>query len=116
MLIPWFGLSGAAVGVAVAVVVEQMLTVATALRLFGVSARALAARIARPAVAAAVMAAGLVVAGLGWSDDRSVAVLVEAAVVGAAVYAVALLAGWLLAGRPAGAEMDVVALGRRLVG
>jgi lipopolysaccharide exporter len=113
LLIPHFGLTGAAVGAAVAVVLEQALTVATALRRFHVDAAALIGRIWRPVLAAAAMAASLAASGLGWSDDNGPAVLLEAVAVGAATYGAVLLGTWLAAGRPAGGETDVLALLRR---
>lgn len=115
LLIPGFGLTGAAAGVAVAVMLEQVLTVATALRLFKVSVSRLVRRTVRPVLAATAMAGFMVVTGLGWSNDRSPIVLAEAAIVGAAVYGVALLVSWVMAGRPDGAETDVTALLRRMV-
>ena len=114
LLIPGFGLTGAAIGAAIAVVLEQTLTVATALRRFNVAAGTMIRQVWRPAVAAASMAAVLVASGLGWSDDPGVLALIEAIASGAAVYTAVLLASWLLAGRPSGAETDVLALLRRI--
>lgn len=113
LLIPGFGLSGAAIGVAVAVVLEQALAVATALRQMRVEPAALFRRIWRPVLAVAAMAAVLVGTGLGWSADNSVPILLEAVVGGGATYAAVLLASWMLAGHPAGAETDVLTLLRR---
>jgi O-antigen/teichoic acid export membrane protein len=114
LLIPGFGLTGAAVGVAAAVMLEQALTVGTALRLFKVSAGRLLRRIVRPVLAAMAMAGFMAAIGLGWSDDRSPILLMQATMAGAAVYAAVLLASWVLAGRPEGAETDVMALARRV--
>ena len=61
-------------------------------------------------LAVAVMAMTLWRIGLGWSDATSPLALAEACVAGAVVYAVVLVASWLLAGRPAGAEGDLIAL------
>jgi O-antigen/teichoic acid export membrane protein len=116
LLIPTFGLTGAALGAAVAVMLEQALTVATALRLFGVSPRRLAVCAGRPVLATAAMAGVLAAAGPGWSDDPGLPGLAEACGAGAAVYAAALLGSWVLAGRPDGAEADVLALLRRMAG
>jgi lipopolysaccharide exporter len=110
LLIPDYGLTGAAVGAAVAVVLEQGLMVATALRRFHVSATSLIGRVWRPALAAAAMAAVLAASGLGWSDGDSVPAMLQAVAAGAATYAIVLLASWLMAGRPAGGETDVLAL------
>jgi lipopolysaccharide exporter len=110
LLIPAFGLAGAAIAVAASVVLEQALTVAMALRRFQVDPRALISRIWRPVAAASAMAAVLRAGGLGWSDDRHVTSLIAAVTAGAAVYTAVLLGSWLLAGRPRGAETDLMAL------
>ncbi|HEY4041039.1 MAG TPA: hypothetical protein VGM32_04240 [Rhodopila sp.] len=68
LLIPPFGLTGAAVAAAAAVVLEQAMTVATELRRFNVSTRAIAGCTWRPALAAA-MAVVLAAVGWGWIDD-----------------------------------------------
>jgi O-antigen/teichoic acid export membrane protein len=115
LLIPGFGLSGAAVGVAVAVVLEQALMVGTALRRFGVGAGAMIRRVWRPVVAAAAMAAVLAASGLGWADNPAVIPLVEAVAAGAVSYAAVLLGCWTMAGRPAGAETDLLSVLRRVV-
>jgi lipopolysaccharide exporter len=113
LLIPDFGLAGAAVGAAGAVVLEQALTVATALRRFHVDAVTLTGRVWRPVLAAAAMAALLAATGLGWSDDSGPADMLAAVAVGAVTYGVVLLGSWLAAGRPIGGETDVLALLRR---
>jgi lipopolysaccharide exporter len=114
LLIPGFGLTGAAAGAAVAVVLEQGLMVATALRRFNVEAGAMMRRVWRPFFAATVMAAVLAGSGLGWSDDPGVVPLAEAIALGAAIYMALLLASWALAGKPAGAETDILMLLRRI--
>ena len=103
LLIPGFGLVGAAAGVAVAVVLEQALTVATAMRRFRVGIVAMLRGVWRPAVASAAMAA--VLAGLGLSSN-----LAAAAALGATIYATVVLAAWITAGRPKGAEADLLTL------
>jgi lipopolysaccharide exporter len=113
LLIPGFGLTGAAVGAAVSVVLEQALTVATALHRFHVSAGTMIRRIWRPVLATSAMAAVLASSGLGWSDDCSIRGLAEAVAAGATTYASVLLVSWFLAGRPDGAETDVLTLLRR---
>jgi lipopolysaccharide exporter len=114
LLIPPFGLTGGAIGAAIAVLVEQTATLATALRRFHVAPRSMIRRVWRPTLAAAVMAWVLAAVGPGWSDDTGIASLLEAVVGGAAIYLAVLLSSWLLAGRPDGAETDVLALLRRL--
>jgi O-antigen/teichoic acid export membrane protein len=113
LLIPNFGLTGAAIGAAIAVVLEQALTVATALRRFRISPANMINRIWRPIVATAAMAAILKATDLGWSDDPGIALLLEAAAGGAVIYTAVLLTSWLLAGQPDGAETDVIRLLRR---
>lgn len=110
LLIPVSGLAGAATAVAAAVLLEQVLTVATALRQFGVTAAALAREVWRPVLSIAIMATTLVAAGLGWTNDTGLTALVEAALSGAMIYAAVLLTAWRLAGRPKGAEHDVLRL------
>lgn len=110
ILIPRFGLTGAALAAASAVLLEQILTVATAMRRFNLPPGRLIGIIWRPVLAVAVMALTLWRIGLGWSDETSPLALAEACVAGAVVYAVVLAASWLLAGRPAGAESDLIAL------
>jgi len=113
LLVPGYGLAGAAIGVAAAVVLEQGLMVGSALRRFGVGAGAMMRLVWRPLLGAAAMAAVLVETGLGWSDDPGVSGLLAAVVGGGAVYGLVVLASWLLAGRPAGPETDLLTLLRR---
>jgi lipopolysaccharide exporter len=114
LLIPAFGLTGAAAGAAVGVVLEQVLTVGTALRRFRVDARALLRCIWRPALAAGAMAAAVAALGLGWTDDPDPLRLAQAMTCGALVYGVVLFGSWRMVGRPVGAETDVLALLRRV--
>ena len=110
LLIPMFGLIGAATAAAIAVVLEQGLTVATALRQFKLKPRHLLLGIWRPGIAAATMAAVLAGTGLGWSDDPGLAGLITAIAAGAATYCVVLIAAWIVTGRPEGPETDLLAL------
>ncbi len=110
LLIPGFGLTGAAVGAAVAGVLEQALTVATALRRFHIDPRKMVRRIWRPVLATAAMVALVAGTGAGWSDDPGIPVLIEAVAGGAATYLAVLAASWVLAGRPEGSESDLLAL------
>jgi O-antigen/teichoic acid export membrane protein len=113
VLIPPFGLTGAASAAAAGIILEQGLTVATALNRFHVHPNRLIAHIWRPAAACGAMALALASTGLGWSDATSPLVLAEATAAGAAVYGFVLAGAWLLAGRPAGAEADVIGMLRR---
>jgi O-antigen/teichoic acid export membrane protein len=113
LLIPPLGLTGASIAAAIAVLLEQTLTVATALRRFRVSSKAIIHRIWRPTCAAAAMAAILIATGLGWTNDPNPIHLIGAAAAGSLIYAVALLASWIAAGRPTGPETDILALLRR---
>jgi O-antigen/teichoic acid export membrane protein len=115
LLIPAFGLTGAAIGAAVAVVLEQALTVATALRQFHIDPHQVIRRTWRPVVATGAMAAMLIGSGAGWSDNPGLLLMAEAVSGGAATYIAVLLASWALAGQPDGAETDVIKLLRRVV-
>lgn len=114
LFIPLYGLEGAAWAAATGVLIEQVLTVATALRRFHVRPAVLAAHIWRPVLAAGVMAAVLAATGFGWSADDRFMALAEGTVVGAVVYGSVLLGSWIVSGRPAGAEADVLLLLTRL--
>jgi lipopolysaccharide exporter len=113
VLIPAYGLPGAAAGAAMGVLTEQILTVGTALRRFGVEVGDLLRAVWRPAVAALAMAGALAWSGLGWRDEDGILLLAEAVGVGSLAYVVVLLGCWMAAGRPAGAERDVLAVLRR---
>ncbi len=110
VLIPRFGLIGAAMAAATAVLLEQVLTVGFALRRLGLRPVLLLRGIWRPVLGAVVMAGALWLSGLGWTDDTGVQILAEAIAAGAIVYTAALWGSWWLAGRPAGAETDLLAL------
>ncbi len=115
LLIPRFGLAGAATAAAAGMLLEQVSTVVTVLRQFHINAAAMARGIWRPMLATCVMTAVLLIGGLGWSNEQSLSTLLEAATAGAVSYLAALLTCWTLAGRPSGAETDVLALLRRSV-
>jgi O-antigen/teichoic acid export membrane protein len=119
VLIPRFGLIGGATAVAATGVAREALYIATAIRRLRLEVRRLLAAVVRPLVAAACMAAVLNWAGLGWTYRNPVNAqclldLLLAVGLGAGVYAASLLASWLAAGRPDGAEADVLAIVRRL--
>ncbi|HEY0426093.1 MAG TPA: oligosaccharide flippase family protein, partial [Rhodopila sp.] len=115
LLIPPFGMVGAATGAAIGVLLEQVLTVLTALRRFRIDPRAIGQLIWRPGLAVSCMATVLFGTGLGWTDDADPMLLAEAVFAGAAIYTAVLLAAWALAGRPAGSETDLLTVLRRAV-
>ena len=112
-LIPGFGATGAAMAAAIAIGVEQGLMIATALRRFGIGFRGLLAQVWRPVLATGAMGVVLWGFGLGWAPGDG---LVVGVVVGAGVFVAGLLGAWLLAGRPAGAEADLLGLVRPRLG
>lgn len=116
LLIPRFGLLGGAAAATAGMLLEQGLTVKATMRRFGVPASALWRESWRPAFASLAMAACLAAARLGWTDDAGLATLLQAGLLGAMVYLATLAAAWRLAGRPEGAEADVLRLLRRLRG
>ena len=113
-----YGVAGAALAALAGTVVEHGLFLAAAARWFGIGPGAVVARCWRPGVAAGVMAGVLWGAGLGWAgaDAEAAGVLAAGVGVGAVTYGVVLGGLWLACGRPAGAEADAVAVGRRVVG
>ena len=115
VLIPPLGLFGAALAAGAGIAVEQTLSAVWAMRRLGLPLWRLGPLMWRCVVATAAMAAVLAASRLGW---RSMSVLAMAGtiVLGAAVYAGVLLASWLVAGRPAGAEADMLGLIRRVAG
>ena len=116
LLIPNFGAVGAAAAIAVAIGVEQALTVAMALWRFGIGFGALAGNVWRPVLGTAVMTAVLWTAGLGWGvtvTDNGLSQVCAAVALGVPVFACVLLGAWLAVGRPGGAEADVLVLIRQ---
>ena len=101
-------------------VVECMALLGLALVLQRIPFVPLLMRCWRPAVACAVMAGVLWSAGLAWTGwpepfAASAVRLVGSAAIGASAYAGALWALWTLAGRPDGAEADMLGTMARLV-
>ena len=111
----WLGLPGAALAVAIAVVVEHTALVTCALRMLAVRTGLLVRAVARPVLATSAMALTLWAAGLGWTappadGGAALRMLLLGVPLGATVFFVALAAQWLVAGRPAGAEVDLMGL------
>lgn len=114
LLIPPFGVAGAAWAAAIATCADQGATLLMAMRHLRVSLRALASQIVRPLLAACAMAIGVLAIG-SWHALRNDVVwtLTVQASVGATLYTVVLLAAWVVAGRPDGLEADGVRAIRR---
>jgi lipopolysaccharide exporter len=120
VLVPQFGLLGAAYGVAATGLIEEVIYLIVTFRHTKLHARDLALGVWRPALATCVMtlvllAAGLhrplVDAGVIWSS----LLLVATGLIGALVYGATLLLAWVAAGRPRGAESYVLAMVGRAV-
>jgi lipopolysaccharide exporter len=113
-LVPGFGLMGAVVGVALSLSLEPVAYLTLKWWVMPFSARALAGVVIRPILATVGMTA--VVSRLDLSttaassDLRAViGSLILAVLAGAVSYVGLMLGLWLLAGRPAGAEADLLA-------
>jgi O-antigen/teichoic acid export membrane protein len=106
-----WGLPGAAIAVAVAIIVEQGGNVARSCRQFHIPLRRLVGSIWRTLLASLGMAAAVLLAG----PVGGPAWLMMAADVGLGVPSYAALLGllWLASGRPDGPEADMLALARR---
>jgi O-antigen/teichoic acid export membrane protein len=118
LLIPRFGMVGAAVaGSAVGVILEAIYIV-VGLRRLKLGFGKLLASVIRPGLAVTAMAVVLNWAGLGWTGWNHVSQTLwidfaGAVGLGAAVYVTTLLGLWHAAGRPDGAEADVLGIVRR---
>lgn len=112
-LIPVWGLSGAALGAAAAMTAEQGWTMRLAMRCFGVSAGRLLQHTWRPLTATAVMTLLLTATSVCRATSPGLAALVMPGLLGAVCYILVLAALWLAAGRPDGAEADLLTLLRR---
>jgi lipopolysaccharide exporter len=115
LLIPRFGVAGAAWAAAITICIDQGATLVMALRHLKVRAGAFVSHIVRPVVAAAVMAGGVLAVMQSIPDDEVVWVLMIEVAVGAIVYTAVLFVAWLGAGRPDGPEADAVQALRRIV-
>lgn len=118
LLIPRFGVAGAAWAAAIATVVDQGATLVMALRHLQVRCRAFVNHIVRPVLATVAMTCGVLATG-PWrrpaADGDVVWSLAVQVAAGAMVYTVVLLMAWLVAGRPDGPEADAVHAVRRAV-
>jgi lipopolysaccharide exporter len=120
LLVPlvWYaGIVGAAIALAFAALIEQMILSFLAFRRLALWPRDLLSRIWRCLTASAAMAALLVWSGLGWSVSAptigaNLGHMFAASFAGAAVYLATLLGLWLISGRPNGPEMDILSIVR----
>jgi lipopolysaccharide exporter len=120
LLVPEFGLSGAAVAIVIASILEVFLLLWLTLPRAGVSLLRVAACIVRPGVATAVMVFVLWQLGMAWAPaggnnlvDFAHDVGVRSAI-GAMCYGIALAGTWLMAGRPDGAERHALSIANDL--
>lgn len=120
VLVPRFGALGAAIAIALTDALNQATYLVATLGRLGLSVPELIARVWRSLLGTAVMAFVLVQLGLGWSTFSGAGWplaghLFEAVALGAGVYFVTVVAAWLCAGRPDGAEADLLELASRFV-
>ena len=123
ILLLWFihsyGLLGAGAATAIAFSIEQLYFLHLARTNFAVPARLMLARLYRPVLAVCAMAAALIAGGLtmplapGATSLPLAAHALAGAAAGAAVYSASLFLLWQLAGRPDGAEADILTFARR---
>jgi O-antigen/teichoic acid export membrane protein len=119
LLLPLYGLLGAAVAIAIVMAMENMALVVLTLRLLQLRASRLLAAVARPILATAVMVLVTWLSGLGWTGapetaSRAAWLMAGGIAAGAVSYTLALVGLWLLAGRPVGPESDVLSVLRGL--
>lgn len=122
VLVPRFGVLGAAIAIAITDALNQATYLAAALRRLNLRVTELLSRVWRCIFGTAVMTMALVELGLGWSasDAGSGSVLLvhllSAVALGAAIYVTVVAGAWLASGRPNGAEADLITLARRTAG
>lgn len=119
LLVPRYGLTGAAYAWAISVTAENALNMLVAFRCFHIPLSALPAKLWRAGLAVAAMVAGLHAAGLGWTApfdlSTAAAQLGGAVLLGATIYVTVLTALWLAVDRPAGGEADLLEFLYRLI-
>jgi O-antigen/teichoic acid export membrane protein len=113
------GLYGAAIAAALSICLEQSLYVLMTMRRIALTFPDLLRATWRCLLATVAMAAVLLHTGLerhvpSASPGALARQLLLAIIIGAVAYTIVLLAAWLAAGRPAGAETDLLALARRM--
>lgn len=117
LLIPRFGLAGAATALLLSCYADLAMLLWTTLPRIQVSLRQLAGISIRPIIATAAMVVVLLHLGMAWTTGAAGTDVVDFArdaairsASGAACYAVVLLGSWLAAGRPDGAERHVLTM------
>jgi O-antigen/teichoic acid export membrane protein len=115
VLVPSFGLVGAASGVAATGFIGEVIYLVVTSRRTGLHARDLALNLWRPALATGAMALVLLATGLAQRPPGEGAVwsglLLAAAVsIGALVFGAVLSVAWLACGRPRGAETYILSM------
>lgn len=103
LLVPRHGLTGAAIAVAVSLLVEQAFSMHLAAAAAGVRWAALLREVWRGVASGAVMALALWWSGLGWGPvpeggARAIGLVLEAVALGAVVYGLVLVALWQVSG------------------
>jgi len=112
VLVSRFGLMGAAFACAAAALLEPLSYLAVKRHYFRFSLRALLSVAIRPVLATAGMAVIVLSLGIKAGEDMAgtIGQLALGGLTGAAAYAILIMALWWLAGRPEGAEADIVAM------
>jgi lipopolysaccharide exporter len=116
VFVNWFGLIGAAMAHALTIAVENAAYMIVAFRRFNIRTADTLRLVWRGILATVAMAAALTLGGLGADKEAPAQSLGVAVTAGALVYCGVLLGAWLLSGRPPGAETDLLALARRVLG
>jgi hypothetical protein len=109
VMVPSFGLIGAATGVAACALFQEVVYLGVTFQRTGLRARDLAANVWRPALATGGMALALLATGLTQqpvdaSGVCSGLLLAATVLTGALVFGAIVLLAWLASGRPRGAE------------
>lgn len=122
VLVSWYGLTGGAVALGIASLIDQVLYLGITLPRLGIAVSELAGRLWRAVLACLVMVAILWLLGLAWNPTLTVGVMPIAtdlfgrSGLGALIYTGALAALWLTAGRPDGAERYLLRIACKLGG
>ena len=115
VLVPPFGLIGAAAAAAASTLMEQAIYIIVTFRTFHVRIRDLLGHVWRSLLATAAMVGVLATTGLAFSPSLYLVLrpgvhLLIAGIVGSFTYAAIILLSWRASGRPPGAEADMLTL------